>query len=136
MSSYYCFTFSALEISVRYCDFDANSEDIISCYVHMGLARAKQFSDLAAVKHAHMRVVDTLIDSMCDHCLPSTWRDQCYRYIKRLLPLMYEILDHQQYHLKVQEIRSLHTFYLNNEVTRSQLLSSSYSRLPRVKKQL
>ncbi|MFT6268314.1 MAG: hypothetical protein ACJAVV_001122, partial [Alphaproteobacteria bacterium] len=71
MSLPYCFTFSAVEMSVRYGDGDCNTHDvdIINCYVHMGLERAKNHSCIATVQHAHMRVINTLIDAMCDHCL-------------------------------------------------------------------
>lgn len=111
MSFPYCFTFSAIEMSVRYGSCNTNNDEIISCYVHLGLERAKKLSDIIAVKHAHMRVIDTLIDTMCDNCLASPWRKQCYIYIKRLLPLLYEMLDPQQYKQKTQEIQALHTYY-------------------------
>lgn len=112
MTFNYCFTFSTLEMSVRYGDCNNNNnDDIIGGYVHMGLERAKKFTNLVAVRHAHMRVLNTLIETMCDNCLSSAWRKQCYRYIKRLLPLLYEMLDPQQYQQKTQEIQMLYTFY-------------------------
>lgn len=120
MSYSYCFTFSAVEMSVRYGDYDTNN-DIISCYVHLGLERAKKYSDISAVQQAHMRVLNTLIDTMCDNCLASVWRKQCYRYIKRLLPLLYEMLDKQQYQQKVQEIQSLHAYFFEDDQTTDQL---------------
>jgi hypothetical protein len=108
----HCFTFSAVEISVRYGDSNTHNDDIITCYVHMGLERAKNLSDIAAVQHSHMRVINTLIDTMCDHCLERVWRKQCYRYIKRLLPLLHEMLDPQQYKQKTQEIQTLYVYFL------------------------
>ncbi|GAC22157.1 hypothetical protein [Paraglaciecola arctica] len=120
MSYSYCFTFSAVEMSVRYGDYETN-KDIISCYVHLGLERAKKYSDISAVQQAHMRVLNTLIDTMCDNCLASVWRKQCYRYIKRLLPLLYEMLDKQQYQQKVQEIQSLHAYFFEDDQTTDQL---------------
>jgi hypothetical protein len=69
MSFHKYFAFSALEMSVRYGDGNTNNNDIISCYVHMGLERGKNLSDITAVRHAYMRVINTLIDTMCDHCL-------------------------------------------------------------------
>ena len=68
-----------------------------------------------------MRVLNTLIDTMCDNCLASVWRKQCYRYIKRLLPLLYEMLDKQQYQQKVQEIQSLHAYFFEDDQTTDQL---------------
>jgi hypothetical protein len=125
MSLAYCFTFSAVEMSVRYGDgdCDAHDRDIISCYVHMGLERAKKLSCIAAVQHAHMRVINTLIDAMCDLCLSNVWRKQCYSYIKRFLPLLYEMLDSLQYQQKVKEIQTLHAYYF--EDNRSKYLPTS-----------
>jgi len=117
MSFKYCFTFTAVEMSVRYgdCDCNTHNDDIIACYVHLGLERAKQLTHLAAVRQAHMRVINTLIDTMCDHRIASFWRKKCYRYIKRLLPLLYEILDQQQYKQKTQEINKLHAYYIGDK---------------------
>jgi hypothetical protein len=128
------FTFSALEMSVRYGDDNSNNEDIISCYVHMGLERAKTLSDITAVQHAHMRVINTLIEAMCDHCLASVWRKQCYRYIKRLLPLLYEMLNQQQYQQKTLEIHTLHAYFLEDNQNKKQLHTPSHSDSPSMKK--
>ena len=114
MSFNYCFTFSSIEMSVRYGACNANNNDIISCYVHMGLDRAKKLSDITAVRHAHMRVINTLIDTMCDHCVNKVWRKECYRYIKRLLPLLYEMLGKEQYKYKIQEIKTLHAYFFED----------------------
>jgi hypothetical protein len=134
MSFDYCFTFSTLEISVRYGDCNTNNDDIISCYVHLGLQRAKKLSDIVAVQYAHMRVLNTLIDTMCDHCLSRVWRKQCYRYIKRLLPLLYEMLAPQQYLQKTLEIKTLHAFYFEDYQNSGPLNHSKYSRLLSTKK--
>jgi hypothetical protein len=136
MSLPYCFTFSAVEMSVRYGDGDCNTHDvdIISCYVHMGLERAKNHSCIATVQHAHMRVINTLIDAMCDHCLSNVWRQQCYRYIRRFLPLLYEMLDPQQYQQKVQEIQTLHTYYSEDNQSKYQPTCTKQSRELSVKK--
>jgi hypothetical protein len=135
MPSAYCFTFSTVEMSVRYGDGDTNNDEIISCYVHMGLERAKSFSDVEAMQHAYMRVINTLIDTMCDHCLASVCRKQCYRYIKRLLPLLYEMLDPQQYKKKTIEIRILHTYFFEDNQNKYQSYNAEHSGLPSVKKQ-
>jgi hypothetical protein len=98
------------------------------------LERAKNLSDVGAVQQAHMRVINTLIETMCDHCLASVWRKQCYRYIKRLLPLLYEMLDQQQYQKKLQEIQTLHTYCFAGKETIYQLQNSNKTHLPTLKK--
>lgn len=112
MSINYCFTFSAIELTVRYCDNQANDLDIISCYVHLGLQRAKNLESLTGVRSAHMRVINTLIDTMCDNTLPVIWRQHCHLYIKRLLPLLFEMLSPVEYSQKVNEINTLYNFFL------------------------
>jgi hypothetical protein len=135
MSINYCFTFCAVEMSVRYGDCNTNNSDIISCYVHMGLELAKNHSDILDVQHAHMRVLNTLIDTMCDHCLCKVWRKHCYRYVKQLLPLLYEMLDQQQYQQKTQEIQTLHAYYFENKHSNYQLHNAEHTRLPSIKRQ-
>lgn len=130
----YSFNFSTIEMSVRYGDGDTNNDEIISCYVHMGLERAKNFSDVKAVQHVYMRVINTLIETMCDLCLTSAWRKQCYRYIKRLLPLLYEMLDQQQYQQKAQEIQTLHTYFFEDNQNKCQTYNAQFSSQPSVKK--
>ncbi|WP_339723392.1 hypothetical protein [uncultured Paraglaciecola sp.] len=134
MSFRYCFTFSAVEMSVRYGDSTTN-DDIINCYVHMGLERAKGLTNIVAVRNAHMRVLNTLIETMCDHCLSRVWRKQCYRYIKRLMPLLYEMLDPQRYQQKTQEIQTLYTFYFEEHQNSKQRHNSQHSPLSSIKKQ-
>ncbi|MEP1448841.1 MAG: hypothetical protein ABJK37_22240 [Paraglaciecola sp.] len=134
MSFTYCFTFSSVEMSVRYGD-NASNDDVIGCYVHLGLERAKQLEDIVAVRNAYMRVLNTLIDTMCDHCLASVWRKQCYRYIKRLLPLLYEILDQHQYLQKISEIQILYSYCFEQTPASKQSNKMEVSALPIVKKQ-
>jgi hypothetical protein len=135
MSFHKCFAFSALEMSVRYGDGNTNNNDIISSYVHMGLERGKNLSDITAVRHAYMRVINTLIDTMCDHCLTNVWRKQCYRYTKQLLPLLYEMLDQKQYKQKTLEIQTLHTYFFEDKQNKYQQHNTADSDLSSVKKQ-
>jgi hypothetical protein len=122
-------------MSVRYGDCNTNNDDIISCYVHLGLERAKKLPNIPAVKHAHLRVLNTLIDTMCDHCLSSVWRKQCYRYIKRLLPLIYEILAPHQYQQKIEEINTLYAYYFEDDKNSHPLHNQTQAHLSQIKKQ-
>lgn len=133
MSFSYCFAFSAVEMSVRYGD-NITNDHIISCYVHLGLERAKKLTHIVDVRNAHMRVLDTLMETMCDQCLASVWRKQCYRYIKRLLPLLYEMLDQQQYKQKVQEIQTLHAYCFENEPSKKSQQINDRTKRPSLKK--
>ena len=112
MSTPYTFTFSAIELAVRYGDGEADDPNTISCYVHLALERAKKLTTLVDVRTAHMRIVDTLIDTMCDSCIPKNWRKQCYRYLKKLMPLLFEMLDKNEYQQKVTEISQLYVYFV------------------------
>lgn len=116
MPNHYCFTFSAVELTVRNCGNGGNDLDVISCYVHLGLQKAKQYEHLKEVRTGHMRIVNTLIDTMCDSALPIHWRKHCYRYIKSLLPLLFEMLSLPKYRQKTKEIETLHNFFIKDSI--------------------
>lgn len=81
----------------------------------MGLTRAQQHKSKIDVRSAHMRIFNTLVEAMCDLCLSYAWRKRCYRYIKRLLPLLYEMYDEHQYTEKVNEVNALYRYFLCGE---------------------
>jgi hypothetical protein len=111
MHTQYCFAFSALEQAVRHCDNSTKNLDIISCYVHMGLERAKQHATKQAMRRSHLRIFNTLVDTLCDSLVPIDWRKQCDTYIKRLQPLLFEILSADEYQAKLQELALLKSFF-------------------------
>ncbi|MEP0357774.1 hypothetical protein [Paraglaciecola sp.] len=115
MSSQYSFVFYSLELAVRYGNNNNESYDDISCYVHVALERARKLTCIKAARTAHLRIVDTLLETMCDTCHNLNWRIQCHRYLKKLIPLMFEILDASAYSHKVQEIDTLFTFFISDE---------------------
>jgi hypothetical protein len=100
----------------------------------MGLERAKGFSDINEVKMAHMRVINTLIEAMCDHCLTVNWRKQCFRYVKLLMPLLYEILDEKSYKQKVQDIQILYAYYFVENQIESKPINAEKYWLPLINK--
>ncbi|MGJ8681905.1 hypothetical protein [Paraglaciecola sp.] len=120
MSNPYCFTFSTIELTVRYCDNQANDLDLIGSYVHLGLQRAKSFKQITNVRSAHMRVVNILVETMCDSNLPLVWREHCYLYIKRLMPLLFEMLDSEEYQKKSKQIMTLHKYFIRKQVLNDQ----------------
>ncbi|MEP1868223.1 MAG: hypothetical protein ABJJ44_01700 [Paraglaciecola sp.] len=126
MSTHYSFVFYSLELAVRYGNNSKESYDDISCYVHLALERAKKLNSIKAVKTAHLRIVDTLVETMCDTCHNKNWRIQCHRYLKKLMPLLFEILDQTDYEKKIEEIETLYSYFIcQNE---NKPLANSYKR--------
>ncbi len=107
-------TFTSLELAVKL-EKHIHCSDTISMYVHSGLQRAKSLSTCQQTKLAHLRVVDTLTDTMCDDCLSINWREGCYAWIKRLMPLLYELLPSQHYWQRVDELKLLHEYFLKDK---------------------
>ncbi|WP_342807940.1 hypothetical protein [Alteromonas sp. M12] len=107
----YCFTFSCLEMAVTKPSEDAEFE-IINRYVHAGLERAKAMSDSKETKAAHLRIVDTLLNVVCDTLLSIAWRKYCFRMIQRLKPLLFELLEKQQYQRKMADISTLYHYFI------------------------
>lgn len=130
MPSHYCFTFSSIELTVRYCDNQANDLDLIGSYVHLGLQRAKNLKQINSVRSAHMRVINTLLDTLCDSNLPLVWREHCYLYIKRLLPLMFEMLSRDEYDQKTTQINAFYHYFISNQLKQSPQKSKNHNTSP------
>jgi hypothetical protein len=86
--------------------------DIIDCYVNLGLQRAQQCQTGADTKRVYFRVISTLEEAMCDHLLSAHWRQHCFRLIKRLTPLIFEILNENEYRKLITKISSLAEYFL------------------------
>lgn len=108
------YSFTATELAIKAERSDPNI-DILALYVHSGLERAKQCGSASSTKAAHMRLVTTLQEVICDDCLSLQWRVSCHQWIKRLLPLLHELMTQQEYQQKVQEIKTQFAYFLANK---------------------
>ncbi|MEP4891882.1 MAG: hypothetical protein ABJV04_17805 [Aliiglaciecola sp.] len=109
----YCFAFTSLEMEVKNPSKDAEFE-LINRYVHAGLERAKGMYDSQDTKAAHLRIVDTLLNVVCDSLLTIAWRKYCFRMIQRLKPLLFEILEKRQYQRKIADITTLYNYFIEH----------------------
>ncbi|WJG11017.1 hypothetical protein [Aliiglaciecola sp. LCG003] len=107
----YCFTFYSVEMAVRTAG-NSSDLDTIGMYVHMGLERTQTITCQNTTRRMHMHMVNTLIETMCDGCIPLYWRERCHRFLRKLKPLLYEMLDEQTYRSKVAEIEMLSEYFL------------------------
>ncbi|MFA3792038.1 hypothetical protein AB6T38_13045 [Aliiglaciecola sp. SL4] len=88
--------------------------ELINRYVHAGLERAKGMCDSQDTKAAHLRILDTLLNVVCDSLLSIAWRKYCFRMIQRLKPLLFEILESRQYHRIIADITILYNYFIED----------------------
>lgn len=107
----YCSTFAAMETAVRSAHSQCHSS-IINYYIVMGLDRAKAMNNLTDTKSVHLRVYNTLLNTMCDTCLPISWREKCYNYLEQMMPLLKTIYNAKDFKKQKQELTALHQYFL------------------------
>lgn len=107
-------TFSSLELAVK-AEQQMPEANTINIYVYLGLERAKSFGSVEQTKRAHLRVVNTLLETMCDDCLSLRWRTACHKWIKKLMPLLFELLHKDDYWQRVADVKLLHTYFLKDK---------------------
>lgn len=103
--------FSNLELAVKL-EHKMCNEYTIASYVYAGLERAKLCSCTTQTRKAHLRIFDTLLETVCDDCLSLEWRNTCYSWIKKLSPLLFEIFPKEVYSKKVAEAKLMKAYFL------------------------
>ncbi|GLR69929.1 hypothetical protein [Agaribacter marinus] len=103
--------FSMLECGARY-GCNGESKEIIARYVCDGLNEARTCETMRDTKRNHMRVVNTLMNALCDDCVDVKWRKECYMFLRKLKPLMYEMLCEDEYDALVSEIQTYYVYFL------------------------
>lgn len=93
--------------------------ELIPCYVHLGIERAAATSCSTCKRRAYLRVYDTLIETMCDSELSKPWRESCYSYLRKMLPLLYEILGDKSYARKLQQCTTFYQYFVTASSTES-----------------
>ncbi len=113
----YCFSFCSVEMAVREGDSNFSNQmgsEIIPCYVHIGIERARLTNCEHCKRRAYLRVFDTLVETLCDTSLTLAWRQECYSFIKKLLPLLFEVLDSTSYAKKVSQSQTLYNYFVES----------------------
>lgn len=103
--------FYSLQQLVRY-GAGRQDQDMIPYYVHWGLEVAKSQQSAQQTKQAHLHIIDTLTETVCDSVVEPHWRRLCFVHIKRLLPLLHVMLPAKEYTKKVEEIESIGCYFL------------------------
>ncbi|MBT0587085.1 hypothetical protein [Alteromonas oceanisediminis] len=107
----YRYEFDCYEKAVR-TEVQYQDLSIINCYVHLGLERAKEASRAEDANVIYARLMKTLEETMCDHLVSHRWRLHCYRVLKQLMPLMYEIISEDEYLFLNEKLNTLSQFFL------------------------
>lgn len=69
----------------------------INCYVHLCLELASQHPCPINANRVYFRMINTFLEIICDDLLSNTWRKHSYRVFKQIKPVLYEVMDKQQY---------------------------------------
>jgi hypothetical protein len=85
---------------------------VINCYVNLGMQAAKTCKTAAEAKKTYFRIINTLEETMCDPLLSQQWRRHCLRMIKRLTPIIFELVGTKQYKQIVTKINTLAAYFL------------------------
>lgn len=109
--NWYSYEFSSIEKAVRIADTQFKTQ-IINVYIVMGLDRAKAMHNANNTRRAHLRIYNTLLNTMCDDCLPILWRETCYHYLVQMMPLIKVIVDNKEFKQRKNEINLLHHYFL------------------------
>lgn len=111
----YCLTFSSIEMAVKSADNKYDSS-IIGTYVIMGLDRAKDMEHVAQTKSVHLRIYNTLLNTMCDTYLPACWREECYDYLEKMMPLLSVIYSYTEFKKQRNELTLLAEYFCHNSI--------------------
>ncbi|GAC14147.1 hypothetical protein [Aliiglaciecola lipolytica] len=125
----YSYRFASLELLLKQ-PCQEIEFGLINSYVHLGLQRAQAMSEAIETKRAHLRIVDTLIHVMCDNLISVSRRGYCFRMIQRLKPILFEMLDTNQYQKKVNQIESLHRYFLPENVKNERSSANKSQNIP------
>jgi len=110
----YCLTFCSVEMAVKSAD-ERYDSSIISTYVIMGLDRAKEMDNIAQTKSVHLRIYNTLLNTMCDSYLPRQWRETCYNYLERMMPLLSVIYGYAEFKKHRYELTLLAGYFCHKD---------------------
>ena len=110
----YCLTFCSIEMAVKSADKQYHP-NIISSYIIMGLDRAKEMDTITDTKSIHLRIYHTLLNTMCDTCIPMEWREVCYKYLNKMMPLLSAIFNAKDLEKYKSELMVLGQYFCNKE---------------------
>jgi hypothetical protein len=122
----YSYQFDCYEHAVRTQEHHQEF-DIINIYIHLGMQTAQQCETAVATKKVYLRLIHTLEETMCDPLLSARWRIHCFRVIKRLTPLIFELVDAEEYENIVAKITALATYFLHFQQNQAKPNTSAMS---------
>ena len=112
----YPYTLDCYERAVRSED-TRNDIDILRCYVNVGMQHGQAQTTMQATRHVYWRIANTLEETTCDSLLSFAWRKKAHAFLKRLKPLMYELLSASEYQKFSARIQCYADYFLDTENT-------------------
>ncbi|MDO7086538.1 hypothetical protein WNY51_18480 [Pseudocolwellia sp. AS88] len=106
----YCSTFAAMETAVRSGNSPYQS-NIINFYIVAGLDRAKAMNNIEDTKSVHLRIYNTLLNTMCDTFIPLNWREKCHVFLVKMMPLLNAIYCPKEFNRHKDELNILHQYF-------------------------
>jgi hypothetical protein len=84
----------------------------INCYVHLCLELANQCPCLTNANRIYFRMINTFLEVICDDLLNYSWRKHSYRVFKQIKPVLFEMMDTQQYQTLSTTFDKLSDYFL------------------------
>lgn len=103
--------FLSYEYAVRSARYDLGPE-VIDAYIHLGLKKAQACQTAKETKMVHFRLLNVLEECICDDLLTTDWRYHCHKYLRRLLPLLYEIVEEHEYRQYIARLNTIIHYFL------------------------
>ncbi len=119
----YCSTFAAMETAVRSGNSPYQS-NIINFYIVAGLDRAKAMDSIEDTKSVHLRIYNTLLNTMCDTFIPLNWREKCHVFLVKMMPLLSAIYSPTEFNKHQNELKTLYQYFCTPSPSK---VSSCYS---------
>lgn len=92
----------------------------INCYVHLCLELANQYHCPTDANRLYYRMINTFLEIICDDLLSNEWRKHSYRTFKQVKPVLYELMDEQQYQTLTATFNKLSCYFLQEVNTTKQ----------------
>lgn len=107
--------FSSIEAAVRQ-GVEPNNPPLLAKYLSMASKLANQYEARIDKRKVHLRVANSLLDTLCDTYIPMQWRRLCldhiYQPLIRLEKLSISLREKNQLYLFKRELNALGDYFL------------------------
>ncbi len=94
---------------------DNHDRAMIKCYLNLCLQAARNCHTISCAHHVYARMIRTFEEIICDDLLTKQWRMLCYKTFKQVLPLLFEVMDYDDYAQVYTRFSELNDYFLGSE---------------------